>query len=256
MNLIRLMSIIAVCISGHCYGQRAKPNAFNFRNESLEFLMGFNSGSQNVSLCFQTLSNDNVSNTRKPWMMQIGLGFRFTSWFGSDEYFVTVPEMIKSSQNPLAPNIPDPDPAKKDSVHVVNPQMNSLNLMFNFNFQIEQVVRIGLNGDIIGIGMGAQKQGTYINGSLVQAVSVTPEKYNCFWTGGGDHSGMLLVEFYFTVDVSKKLAIKGSFQFFDLEYRTDTQVQTYPRPNDRFRNAQTMEGIGLIYSFWSNKPER
>jgi hypothetical protein len=72
-----------------------------------------------------------------------------------------------------------------------------------------------------------------------------PTAFNVLLISDNDH-GTLNSELYAKYYFNEDWGIKIGAQFLFTEYTTDTEVQQFPEPNDRFRNKSLMLAIGVI----------
>jgi long-subunit fatty acid transport protein len=172
----------------------------------------------------------------KAQKIEIGFGGRFTSYFGSSQYYSSAPASLAA------------DEKKSDSLLLQSPQVNALNLAINLGYRISPKFGVGFNIDAIGFSFGGQKEGAYINGNLGQTASAKPTSFNILLVGNNDQ-GSLNSEFYARYFFKEKLAVKLAYQYLFTEYTTETNVQQLPEPNDRFRNKAGLFSLGITKQF-------
>ena len=172
----------------------------------------------------------------KAQKIEIGFGGRFTSYFGSSQYYSSAPASLAA------------DEKKSDSLLLQSPQVNALNLAINLGYRISPKFGVGFNIDAIGFSFGGQKEGAYINGNLGQTTSAKPTSFNILLVGNNDQ-GSLNSEFYIRYFFKEKLAVKLAYQYLFTEYTTETKVQQLPEPNDRFRNKAGLFSLGITKQF-------
>lgn len=177
----------------------------------------------------------------------IGLGGRFTSYFGKDQHYRTAPaELTSGATGPFVIFKPDIE-ANIDTFLIESPQVNSLNLFINLRYSFSNRFNAGFNIDAIGFSFGGSKQGTYINGQINTADQAKPTSFNLLLTSDND-LGSLNSEFYLNYKLTEKFGLKVAAQFHFTEYTTDTEVQQDPEPNDRFRRKSLLFAVGIVYS--------
>lgn len=177
----------------------------------------------------------------------VGVGGRFTSYFGANQYYITAPaELTSGSTGPFVifkENIDE----NIDSFLIKSPQVNSLNLLINLRYKFNENFIIGFNIDAIGFSFGGDKNGNYINygfpGSMENA---KPTSFNILLISDNDR-GSLNSEVYGKYYWNEKWGVKLAAQFLFTEYTTDTEVQQFPEPNDRFRNKSLLFAAGVTY---------
>jgi hypothetical protein len=168
--------------------------------------------------------------------IEIGFGGRFTSYFGSSQYYASAPASLAA------------DEEKSDSLLVQSPQVNALNLAINIGYRISPKFGVGFNIDAVGFSFGGEKEGTYINGNQGQTTSAKPTSFNILLVGNNDQ-GSLNSEFYIRYFFKEKLAVKLAYQYLFTEYTTETKVQQLPEANDRFRNKASLFSLGITKQF-------
>lgn len=178
---------------------------------------------------------------------EIGTGVRFTSYFGSNQYFITAPAKITSGgtgpQVLFAENIE----TNLDSLLVSNPQVNMLNFTINLGYNVTPKWYAGFTIDAIGFSFGGEKGSRFISNNSGQAVSARPTGFNALLISDNDR-GSLNSELFVRYQWNKKWAARLGYQFLFTEYTTATEVQRLPEPNDRFRNKVSAVLFGVSYN--------
>jgi long-subunit fatty acid transport protein len=168
--------------------------------------------------------------------IEVGFGSRFTSYFGSSQYYSSAPASLAV------------DESNSDSLLLQSPQVNALNIAINIGYRISSKFGIGFNIDALGFSFGGRQNGFYINANLGQAASAKPTAFNALLVGNNDR-GSLNSEFYVRYFINEKLAIKLAYQYLFTEYTTETEVQQLPEANDRFRNKASLLSLGVTKQF-------
>jgi hypothetical protein len=164
--------------------------------------------------------------------IDVGVGARFTSYFGRSRYFSSAPANLAS------------DESKSDSLLLTDAQVNALNVMINLGYRIFPKFSVGFSIDAVGFSFGSNQSGSYLNGIFGQSTSAKPTSFNALLIGNND-IGTLNSQFYVHYVLNESLYLRASFQYLFAEYTTDTQVQQEPEPNDRFRHKAPMVSIGI-----------
>ena len=73
-----------------------------------------------------------------------------------------------------------------------------------------------------------------------------PTSFNILLISDNDR-GSLNSELYGKYYWNEKWGVKLAAQFLFTEYTTDTEVQQFPEPNDRFRNKSLLIAAGISY---------
>lgn len=168
--------------------------------------------------------------------IEVGLGGRFTSYFGSSQYYSSAPASLAA------------DESKSDSLLLQTAQVNALNLAINIGYSVSNKFGLGFNIDAIGFSFGAVQSGSYLNGNQGQVTSAKPTSFNILLIGNNDQ-GSLNSEFYVRYFFKEKLAVKLGYQYLFTEYTTETQIQQLPVANDRFRNKASLLSVGITKQF-------
>lgn len=176
----------------------------------------------------------------------IGLGGRFTSYLGANQYYATAPAQLTSESTGPLIIFKDNITANIDTFLVKSPQVNSINLSINIDYQVSKKFTAGFNIDAIGFSFGGSRNGNYINGVSGKMTSASPTPFNILLVSDNDR-GTLNSEFYAHYFLNKKWGIKLGAQFLFTEYTTQTQVQQFPQANDRFRNKPLLLCVGVRY---------
>jgi hypothetical protein len=175
-----------------------------------------------------------------------GLGARFTSFLGANQYYITAPaELTSGSTGPLVifkENITE----NIDSLLVKSPQVNALNLMINLDYQFSSKLLVGFNIDAVGFSFGANKQANFMSGTSGKNTTASPTPFNLLLISDND-LGTLNSELYLRYFWNDRWGAKIAAQFLFTEYTTTTNVQVSPEENDRFRNKSLLFSIGVSY---------
>jgi hypothetical protein len=213
------------------------PSATNFAEGTLAV------GSSQGSLALSYFHDWKLGKSKK---FGIGLGGRFTSYFGQNKYYTTAPARLTSGTTGPSAIFQDDIVANIDSLLVSSPQVNALNLFLNLDYPLTSKLWVGFNIDVIGFSFGGTRQTNYINGATGKITDASPTAFNLLLVSDND-LGSLNSEFYLKYFLNEKWALKAGGQFLFTEYTTATQVQTYPEGNDRFRNKALMFSFGVSY---------
>jgi hypothetical protein len=184
----------------------------------------------------------------KPGKLSIGLGGRITSYLGANQYYSTAPANLTSgSAGPLVifkKNIDE----NIDTLLVKSPHITMINVSINIEYQFWSRLTAGFNIDAIGFSFGGEQPANYINGIAGKNTTAKPTGFNALLISDNDR-GSLNSELFARYKLSEKWSIKTGAQFLFTEYTTETEVQQYPEPNDRFRRKSLLIGLGVIYKF-------
>jgi hypothetical protein len=227
---------VQLFLAGSAFGQ---SHGSHSRVEDVSIAVGPYRASMSASY----ICNKHFFKSRK---FAAGYGVRATSFKGANLYYVTAPAIITSgSRSPLIlfkENIL----GNIDSVSVKTPQSSALNLMVNLQYQVTRRFNIGFNIDVAGFSFGARKHGDYISANEKKDTAIKPAAFNLLLISDND-LGMLNSELFLRYCFSAHWSIKGAGQFLFTEYKTATDVQVFPRPNNRFRNKSLMLSVGVTH---------
>jgi hypothetical protein len=184
---------------------------------------------------------------------EVGLGVRWTSYFGGSKNFTTAPgRLARSTTIPFVIVFAGQETQNWDTLTVQSPVVHSLNLTANFGYRIGQRWLLGFNIDLAGVTFGQSRNATLTsNGIPMQEPAAKPARWNLLLTGDNDY-GSLNSEFFLRYKLTEKWSIRGIYDFYFAEYKTNTVFQTAPDGTvvNRFRNKVNALGIGVSYFPW------
>lgn len=174
----------------------------------------------------------------------VGLGARATAYVGRDQYYITAPAKLTSGSTGPGVLFKENLSANIDTFHVQSPQVNAVNLLINLGYHFSDNVFVGFSIDAIGYSFGSRVRGTYINGQqrLEERAEVT--SFNILLISDND-KGSLNSELYAHYKLNDRISLKAGVQFLFTEYATQTDIQTLPESNDRFRRKSLLAGLGV-----------
>ena len=179
----------------------------------------------------------------KKQKFEIGAGGRLTSYFGSNQYYSTAPAELTTGSSGPGVLFKETITANIDTFLIARPQVFALNAMVNLGYRLSEKFSIGFSIDVIGFTLGGEKKGNYINGAFGQNTTGKPASFNALLIGDND-KGSLNSEFYAKYKLNEKWSLKAGLQYLFTEYVTATEVQQFPKPNDRFRNKSSLFTLG------------
>ena len=235
MNKLIVTIFMVGCI-GIAYAQRI-PMSFTFVD--LDGAIGNSEGTLAFSFNFD-------KNLGKRQRIVVGGGVRFTSYIGRNQYYITAPAELTSGDTGPGVIFKENIEANIDTFLIETPKVNSLNLLVILGYNVSPKLLLRFNIDVIGFSFGKSSSGNYINGTQGAMVSSEPSPFNLLLVSDND-KGSLNSEFFARYLINDKWGIKGGAQFHFTEYTTDTYVQQYPEPNDRFRNKSLMFMLGVSF---------
>lgn len=180
--------------------------------------------------------------------LEIGLGPRISSYFGSKKDFWTAPASIsRGSSTPFLVVFSSQETQNWDTLTVQRPWIVSFNAAIQLAYRIRPKFRAGVNIDLIGFSIGRNSPAIFTSDGQQQTDVAKPVPFNLLLTGDLD-KGSLNSEFFLQYQLNAKWGLRGIYQFYFAEYQTPVDVQQVPEPNDRFRNKANLLGLGLTYS--------
>lgn len=189
----------------------------------------------------------------KKQKVEIGLGARWTTYFGTKIDFLTAgpARKTRTSTTPFLIFFAGQKEQNFDTLTVQRPLANSLNLTVNLGYNISRKWYAGFNIDLVGFSFG--RKGSAIltsNGITTIESNAKPKTFNVLLTGDHDR-GTLNSEFFVKYKLTDQWALKAVYQFLFVEYETETQKQNFfdGSTNNRFRNKANNFGLGVAYHF-------
>jgi len=178
--------------------------------------------------------------------LAIGVGGRITSYLGANQYYITAPAKITSGSSGPFVIFKENIDENIDSLLIKSPQVTMINVSINIEYQIAARFTAGFNIDAIGFSFGADQSVNYINGFTGKNTSAKPTYFNALLISDNDH-GSLNSELFVKYKFSSKWSVRTGAQFLFTEYTSETEVQQYPEPNDRFRRKSLLFSLGVNY---------
>lgn len=184
---------------------------------------------------------------------EIGFGARLTSYFGTKKDYITAgpARLTRSHSIPFLIFFAGQETQNWDTLNVQRPFTTSLNSSINFGYHLSKKWSAGFNIDLIGFTIGRKTSGILTsNGTTRNDSEVKPSAFNLLLTG--DHDlGSLNSEFFLTYKLNNQWSLRGIYQFYFSEYKTNNLVQVTSDGTsiDRFRNKANTFGIGISRHF-------
>lgn len=230
-KIIATTSILLVTLAAFSQENTTAPPTGYKYNNNFDIALGAGSGQFSGALSWV-----HFHGIGKKEKFKIGYGIRFTSYFGSNQNYITAPAELTGK------------PESIDTLFMANAQSNALNLSINLQYSFSPKFDVGFNIDAVGLSFGGKQTGKFISSirpttvSETQTASIT--SFNVLLVGDND-IGTLNSELYVRYWLSEKIGIKAGVGFLFTEYTTDNKL-TYD--NDRFRNKSMMGMIGITYT--------
>ena len=236
--------VILLVITGPAVAQQANKGINQFLD------LSGTAGSSQGSAAFAYVHNWKLWKKRK---FEIGVGARFTSYFGTKTDFITAgpAKYTRSFTFPFLIFFAGQKEENFDTLTVQRPFTNSLNITANLGYSFSPKWYLGFNIDVIGVTFGRKGSAVFqSNGASQTEPGAKPAAFNVLLTGDHDR-GTLNSEFFVSYKVAPNWRIKGIYQFLFVEYETaSVQQQIHNGPvNTRFRNKANNFGLGVTYEF-------
>lgn len=185
-------------------------------------------------------------NLGKKKKVTVGFGARATAYFGRDQYYITAPAKLTSGSTGPGVLFKENINGNIDTFRIQSPQVNAVNLLINLGYHFSDKVFVGFSIDAVGYSVGSRVSGTYINGQshLQERAEVT--SFNALLISDND-KGSLNSELYARYSLNDRICLKAGVQFLFTEYTTQSDIQTSPEPNDRFRRKSLLAGFGVAW---------
>jgi hypothetical protein len=181
----------------------------------------------------------------------VGVGTRFTSFLGRNQYYVTAPAKLTSGGTGPFVIFKENITANMDTFLIQKPNVYAINAMINLGWKFSTKLYAGFNIDAIGFSFGGARRGNHINGPFGQMTNSEVTTFNALLVSDND-KGTLNSELYARYMINDRWGMRAGFEFLFTEYTTDTPVQQFPEPNDRFRRKSLMFMIGTSLKLNNN----
>ncbi len=187
---------------------------------------------------------------RKKW--EAGLGFRWTTYFGTKTDFITAPaKLARTNTTPFLIFFAGQRTDYHDTLTVQRPLTHSANISINLGYNFTNKWYAGFNIDLIGFTFGRESSAILTSNGFTKIEPVAkPAAFNVLLTGDHDR-GSLNSEFFVKYRITPKWGVRAIYQFVFVEYETKNIQQVAPDGtlNDRFRNKANTFGLGVSYNF-------
>jgi hypothetical protein len=182
---------------------------------------------------------------------ELGLGGRWTTFYGTKKEFVTAgpASLTRTSSFPFLVVFSGIREENLDTLTVQRPLIHAVNLSINLGYNFTPRWYAGINIDLIGASFGRESSAVFASrGGNQTEPAAKPTGFNLLLTGDNDR-GSLNSELFLRYRVGKRWSAKLLYQFFFAEYTTQNLVQVAPDGTevDRFRNKANLIGLGFVY---------
>ena len=239
-----IIGLLFLCTYFSGYSQQPKPLPSTNEFVDLSGTIGKDQGT--VALSY-------VHNWRtgKKKKFELGIGARWTTYFGTKKDFVTAgpASLTRTFTIPFLIVFAGLQEENIDTLQVQRPLVNAINASFNMGYHFTPKLYGGINIDVIGFSFGKKSFAVLTSNGTTQTEPVAkPAGFNLLLTGDHD-KGSLNSEFFIRYQLADRFSIKALYQFVFVEYKTENIVQIAPDGNeiDRFRNKANNIGLGIVY---------
>lgn len=188
---------------------------------------------------------------------KIGYGLRFTSFIGANQFYTTAPSKYTSPIQGPGTIASRTIESNIDTIAIVSPQVNALNIALHIQYTIKKRLDIGFNIDAAGFSFGKKQQVNILSSTFdpgqAPVVYARPTTWNLLLTSDND-IGSLNSEFYLRYWFSKNVAVKAGYTFLFTEYTTDNVLSfnNGTIQNDRYRLKSGMVMLSVSWRPWTN----
>ncbi len=184
---------------------------------------------------------------------EIGLGGRWTSYFGTKKDFITAgpARYTRSFTVPFVIFFAGQNEENFDTLTVQRPLVHSINALINLGYHFNQKWYAGFNIDLIGLSFGRKSSSVFTSNGITKTDPASkPSSFNLLLTGDHD-KGSLNSEFYVRYQLNSRWSLRAIYQFLFVEYAAQSVRQTFSdgHTTDLFRNKVNNAGIGVSYFF-------
>lgn len=184
---------------------------------------------------------------------EIGIGGRWTSYFGTKKDFITAgpAKYTRSFTVPFIIFFAGQREENFDTLAVQRPLVHSINALVNLGYHFNSKWYAGFNIDLIGLSFGRKSSSVFTSNGITKTDPASkPSSFNLLLTGDHD-KGSLNSEFYIRYQINPRWSVRAIYQFLFVEYTAQTVEQTFSdgKKNDLFRNKVNNAGIGVSYFF-------
>lgn len=249
MKTKSLLLLVAALLVGTLVSraQDSRPSSYKYNNY-------FDLGASFASSEFVgSLGWSHLYTPGKKKKFAIGYGIRYTGYWGANKQYRTAPAKYTSTKQNLFTILSDDIPENIDTLSIVSPQVNSLNLGLHLQYAVLPKLELGTNIDLVGFSFGSSKR-TFVQSSALDegqppVINASPTKLNLLLTSDND-IGSLNSEFYARYWVHKKWAVKAGYTFYFSEYTTDQKLSfdNGRVQNDRYRLKSGLLLLGITFT--------
>ena len=188
----------------------------------------------------------------KKQRLKIGYGIRFTSYIGENKWYTTAPAKYTSTRQDPLTIFSDNVNQNIDTIAIVTPQVNFINLSLHFEYNIWKNIDLGFNIDAAGFSWGSKQKVTVISSSFdpnqTPVTYARPTAFNLLLTSDND-IGSLNSEFFLRYWTSPRFGIRVGYSFLFTEYKTDNKLSfnNGAIQNDRYRLKSSLFMLAFTF---------
>ncbi len=237
----KILSILLCCLFiGQGYAQEFGKVTYKSAN-TFGYSMGIGSSEGAATIDWSHLHGLGKKNQR----FKIGYGFRFTSYFGSNQNYTTAPALLTSKQEGPQVLFSETYDENIDTLTFSSVQVNCFNVSIHLQYSFTPKLELGFNIDAAGFSFGGKQTGTFVSSQQPSnsVQKAKPTAFNLLLVSDND-IGSLNSEIFARYWLNKKWAVKAGAMFLFTEYTTENKL-TFD--NDRFRNKSLLLMIGTSF---------
>ncbi len=249
MKTISIFSFFIILMSYTVRAQDVPNKKCNYRYNNY-FDIGGNIGDEQAAGTLSWVHLHGIGHKKQRF--KIGYGVRFTSYIGANKFYTTAPSKYTSTSQGPGTLFSDNIPANVDTIAIVSPQVNMLNISINIEYKIWRSFDLGFNIDAVGFSFGGKQKSNVLSSSFdggqSPVTAAKPTSFNLLLTSDND-IGSLNSEFFIRYWISPKFGVRAGYSFLFTEYRTDNKLSFDNKriENDRYRLKTSMFLVAVTF---------
>jgi hypothetical protein len=247
MIFIIPLFLLLTYVSVHAQDSTAQQCNYRYNNY---FDLGGSMGDNQGTGTFSWMHLHGIGHQKQ--RLKIGYGIRFTSYVGANKWYTTAPSKYTSTRQDPLTIFSDNVDHNIDTIALVTPQVNLINLSINMEYNVWRSFDLGFNIDAIGFSFGQLQKANVISSSFdggqSPVTTAKPTSFNLLLTSDND-IGSLNSEFFVRYWITPKFGIRAGYSFLFTEYKTETKLSfdNSRIENDRYRLKSSMFLIAFTY---------
>lgn len=250
MKTIGLISLFMLSWSLSAQTQETTSKEQNRYHYNNYFDIGGNIGDQQAAGVLSWMHLHGIGHKKQ--RLKIGYGIRFTSYVGANKWYTTAPSKYTSTRQDPLTIFSDNIDHNIDTIALVTPQVNLINLSLNISYNVWKSFDLGFNIDVIGFSFGQSQKANVLSSSFDSGqppvTTVKPTSFNLLLTSDND-IGSLNSEFFIRYWITPKFGVRAGYSFLFTEYKTETKLSFdhHRIENDRYRLKSSLFLLAFTY---------